>query len=140
MEARSAEYRRLVNQLAQDLVEVVERVGDLPARTSTELASVAVGHEDSALENDDADDEPGLVDLIAKVEEDLPAWTETIVAFSPLMQELPPGVAQRSRRLSVETAKVRALHIGCCYEGVGRRACRTSRAYGGTRGDLCRPA
>jgi hypothetical protein len=76
-----------VNQLARDLVEIVERVGDLPARTSSELASVAIGHEDSLPEDDNGDDEPGLVDLIAKVEEDLPAWTETIQAFGPVMEE-----------------------------------------------------
>lgn len=64
---RSTEYRVALNSLAQRLLEVAVRLIDEDVQRSIERAA-------------QPEEEPGLLDLLMQIEEQLPGWTESLEA------------------------------------------------------------
>jgi hypothetical protein len=86
----SEEYARGVNKLALRLAEISKEYANRPSVVPTEVAS------NSAL---GADDEPGVADLIAQLEEAMPQWNDTIHAFPAQMMEITAITERATERL-----------------------------------------
>jgi hypothetical protein len=82
LEEGSAEYRQAVNRLARRLAEIAADVASRPTVTTAHL--IGTGTE---LDDED-DDEPGLMDVLARGEEALPRWARTIQEFPEVINKL----------------------------------------------------
>lgn len=77
----SERYLQSVNALAERLVEITRNYAAKPTLIPSELPpNDEVGRE--------GDGGPGLFDLIAEMEEDLPRWAETVQAFPGYIEEV----------------------------------------------------
>lgn len=99
MDAGSPAYRRRINELAKCLVDVARKLSEAPQRTASEVASAEVncGPQEDGETHDD--DEGGLIDLIARFEEDLPLWQQTIEEFPGIMEEISTSVQAATEKV-----------------------------------------
>jgi len=99
---------RAVAELAQELVAAMER--------STQLGvTTPIARRDPGALDDD--ERPGFVELLAEAEEAMPLFTETIVAFSVVMEEITEATATATaemeaanRRGKPSAGKLSAIH------------------------------
>ncbi|MHA4848582.1 TIR domain-containing protein [Rhodococcus sp. MSC1_016] len=113
-EEHSAKYRTSINKLALRLAEIAETIAERPE-------IIDVGSEIDLLDDEDADNAPGILDSMAEVEELFPVWTKTIetltseineigdifTEYAPQMQSA--GQAGRSAGASAKLAVARRL-------------------------------
>lgn len=90
----SAEYRTAVNRLASRLASVAATVATRPTILPEE-ASVPEAQED----------EQGLLEILAQMEEAMPKWGETINGFAPLFEQM--GVVSTEATEKIEQSDAR---------------------------------
>ncbi len=86
----SEEYARAVNRLALRLAAIADAYASRPTVVPAEVTASADG-----VATAQGDDEPGLNDRIADLEELLPLWTENLQALPETLTEI-QGITQRA--------------------------------------------
>lgn len=88
----STPYRRAINLLASRLADIAAAVAERPEVLPGEVAAPSDdGSED--------DDEPGVLDLIARGEEIIPEWVQTMEQFSAELEGLGPLTEAATARM-----------------------------------------
>lgn len=94
-----AKYRRAVNKLAMRLKELSEVVESRPAKDPVSHYS------DVSVENEQDEDAPGLLDLIADFEPASDEWIETVNKFRPLLEEFTAAMHEGTAALNDVSGK-----------------------------------
>lgn len=92
MDEASEPYLRAVNKLAKRLVQIGKDYATKPTVIPEEMAVAAQAHPA-------VDEEPGVLDLIAEMEANLPLWGETIKAFPEPMQQIGALTQEAAQRM-----------------------------------------
>ncbi|WP_310713401.1 toll/interleukin-1 receptor domain-containing protein [Streptomyces lydicus] len=88
----SPRYRQAVHRLALRLVEVLERAAEV------EPPVIALGEED-------VDDEPGLIELMAQAEGALPRWAEAVTNFGKVFSQISEHVERAAAEMVQSDAR-----------------------------------
>ncbi|WP_433167168.1 TIR domain-containing protein [Kribbella sp. CA-247076] len=89
----SAEYAQAVNDMALRLADISRDYSAKPTLTPDEVASEQGG-------GGVVDDEPGVGDLIAQLEEAIPKWLETIESLPLVTQEITEIIQRATEKLN----------------------------------------
>ncbi|MGW1982742.1 toll/interleukin-1 receptor domain-containing protein [Streptomyces collinus] len=89
----SPDYRKEVNRLAARLVEIIEKTAEVEPPPVT------------LPDNADADDEPGMLELMADAEMALPGWASVMDNFNEELREIGERVAKANEEMAASDAR-----------------------------------
>lgn len=90
----SGEYRKAVACLAERLVRANEHVQQV------DLAGAAEDLVQSGMSDGDEDETPGFLDQVAKAEEDLPKWSDTMLVIGEQIEEIGVVMQQATEEMA----------------------------------------